>query len=99
MLAQHDGGDDTGPDERHRRRDPDAVGAERGDEDEQHTARDERLGAGIGPECERVGEEDGRGDAERGEHVPSGKKGDRCHGGAELFADEIQFESEQVPSV
>ena len=56
--AKHDGGEDAGRDEEHRQRDPDAVGAERGDEDEQHAAGHERLGAGEGAERERVGEHD-----------------------------------------
>ena len=99
MLAQHDRGDDARSDEGHRRGDPDAVGAERCDEDEQHAARHERLGAGERAEGERVGEQHGRGDAERREHVPAGEKRDRSDGGAELLADEVQFEPEQLPGL
>ena len=99
MLAQHDGGDHAGGDQRHGGGDTDAVGAERGDEHEQHAARHQRFGAGIGPECERVGEEDRSGDTERCEHVPAGEEGDRSDGGAELLAHQIEFEPEEVPGL
>ena len=64
----------AGGDEGERQRHPVLVGAERGDEHEQHRAGHERLAAGSGVEGERVGGEHGERRADRRPAAPSRRR-------------------------
>ncbi len=87
MLTQNNSRKDSSSDERHCGNNSHAVGSERGDEDEQHAAWHERLGAGVRPESEGVGEQYGCRNAERRKYVPAGKEGNWRYRCPELLAD------------
>ena len=71
---QQGGGEEPGGDERQRQARSGGVGAERGDEHEQHGAGHERLAAGVGAERERVAGEDDERRADRRPAAPNRRR-------------------------
>ena len=79
------------------RRDAVAVGAEGGDEDEQHGAGHERLATGVGVEGERVRRQHDERRADRRQQRPAADVLDRGHGGLELVAHQAEVGEGDVP--
>ena len=73
------------------------IGAERGDEDEQHRAGHEGLATGVGAEGEDVRGQHDEGGADRGQQRPAADVLDRCDGDLELIADQRQVGPHDVP--
>ncbi len=94
---QHGGGQEAGSDEGDRQDHPVLVGAERGDEHEQHPTGHEGLTAGSGVEGERVGGEHREGRTDRRQQRPAADVLDRGDGVLELVTDEAEVGPCDVP--